>query len=128
MKCTESRELRDLSMNQLNAKLSELYKELPSRKWAFERKYRQHILNLINQIKHEQTLRRKGLRTQGIWIKIPKTITTMKIKATALSNSTPKEWVLLPTIVITSQSPFYIIISWLRWYIEFDFFPTYKSK
>ena len=28
MKCTESRELRDLSMNQLNAKLSELYKEL----------------------------------------------------------------------------------------------------
>lgn len=55
-------------------------------------------------------------------------ITTMKIKATALSNSTPKEWVLLPTIVITSESPFYIIISWLRWYIEFDFFPTYKSK
>lgn len=52
----------------------------------------------------------------------------MKIKATALSNSTPKEWVLLSAIVITSQSPFYIIISWLRWYIEFDFFPTYKSK
>lgn len=76
MKQEESRELRDLSMNQLNAKLSELYKELPSRKWAFQRKYRQHILNLINQInqiKHEQTLRRKGgLRTQGIWIKIPK--------------------------------------------------------
>ena len=68
MKCTESRELRDLSMNQLNAKLSELYKELPSSKWAFQRKYRQHILNLINQIKHEQTLRRKGLRTQGVWI------------------------------------------------------------
>jgi hypothetical protein len=53
-------------------KLSELYKELPSRKWAFQRKYRQHILNLINQIKHEQTMRRKGLRTQGIWIEIPK--------------------------------------------------------
>lgn len=69
MKCTESRELRVLSMNQLNAKLSELYKELPSSKWAFQRKYRQH---LINQIKHEQTLRRKGLRTQGIWIEIPK--------------------------------------------------------
>lgn len=51
----------------------------------------------------------------------------MKIKAKALSNSTPKEWVLLPTILITFQSPFYII-SWLRWYIEFDFFPTYKSK
>lgn len=68
MKCTESRELRNLSMNQLNAKLSELYKELPSCKWAFERRYRQHILNLINQIKHEQTLRRKGLRTQGVWI------------------------------------------------------------
>lgn len=45
MKCTESRELRDLSMNQLNAKLSELYKELPSGKWTFQRKYRQHILN-----------------------------------------------------------------------------------
>lgn len=75
MKCTESRELRVLSMNQLNAKLSELYKELPSRKWISQRKYRQHILNLINlinQIKHEQTLRRKGLRTQGIWIEIPK--------------------------------------------------------
>ena len=72
MKQEESRELRDFSMNQLNAKLSELYKELPSRKWAFQRKYRQHILNLINQIKHEQTLRRKGLRTQGIWIEIPK--------------------------------------------------------
>lgn len=69
MKQEESRELRDFSMNQLNAKLSELYKELPSSKWAFQRKYRQHILNLI---KHEQTLRRKGLRTQGIWIKIPK--------------------------------------------------------
>lgn len=72
MKCTESRELRVLSMNQLNAKLSELYRELPSRKWAFQRKYRQYILNLINQIKHEQTMRRKGLRTQGIWIEIPK--------------------------------------------------------
>lgn len=72
MKCTESRELRDLSMNPLNAKLSELYKELPSCKWTFQREYRQHILNLINQIKHEQTLRCKGLRTQGIWIEIPK--------------------------------------------------------
>lgn len=72
MKCTESRELRELSMNQLNAKLSELYRELPSPKGAFQRKYRQYILNLINQIKHEQTMRRKGLRTQGIWIEIPK--------------------------------------------------------
>lgn len=72
MKCTEYRELRDLSMNQLNAKLSELYRELPSGKGVFQRKYRQHILNLINQIKHEQTLRRKGLRTQGVWIEIPK--------------------------------------------------------
>lgn len=62
MKCTESRELRVLSMNQLNAKLSELYKELPPRKRAFQRKYRQHILNLINQIKHEQTMRRKSIK------------------------------------------------------------------
>jgi hypothetical protein len=52
MKDTESRELKELSMNQLNAKLSEFYKELPSCKWAFQREYRQHILNLINQIKH----------------------------------------------------------------------------
>lgn len=56
----------------------------------------------------------------------PKINKTMKIKVTALSNSTPKEWILLPTIVITSQRPFYIILSWLRWYIEFDFFQTHK--
>lgn len=43
MKQEESRELRDLSMNQLNAKLSELYKELPSRKWAFQIKYTDNI-------------------------------------------------------------------------------------
>ncbi len=52
-------------MNQLNAKLSELYKELPSRKWAFQRKYRQHILNLINQIKlrtNPKTQRTKDTR------------------------------------------------------------------
>ena len=72
----------------------------------------------------------------GKWIKsnqdprtsTPKINKTMKIKVTALSNSTPKEWILLPTIVITSQRPFYIILSWLRWYIEFDFFQTHKSK
>lgn len=128
MKCTESRELRNLSMNQLNAKLSELYKELPSRKWAFQRKYRQHILNLINQIKHEQTPKTQRTKDTRNMDRNTQTITTMKIKVTSLSNSTPKEWVLLPTILITSQSPFYIIISWLRWYIEFDFFPTYKSK
>lgn len=94
MKCTESRELRVLSMNQLNAKLSELYKELPSRKWAFQRKYRQHILNLINQIKHEQTMRRKGLRTQGIWIEIPKQSSrtlSLKNSLTITSNSRGQE-------------------------------------
>lgn len=52
----------------------------------------------------------------------------MKPSITFNTQDYPKEWVLLPAIVITSQSPFYIIISWLRWYIEFDFFPTYKSK
>lgn len=72
MKQDESRELRNLSMNQLNAKLSELYKELPSDKWAFQRRYRQHLLNQINQIKYEQTLRRKGLRSQGVFIIINK--------------------------------------------------------
>lgn len=67
MKQEESRELRNLSMNQLNAKLSELYKELPRRnpKYSFERPYRNHLLRQINQIKYEQTLRRKGLRSQG---------------------------------------------------------------
>lgn len=90
MKCTESRELRELSMNQLNAKLSELYKELPSRKWAFERKYRQHILNLINQIKYEQTLRRKGLRTQGVWITIFSTKTGRFSSGYSTSN-VPKQ-------------------------------------
>lgn len=72
MKQEESRELRNLSMNQLNARLSELYKELPSGKWTFQRRYRQHLLNQINQIKYEQTLRRKGLRSQGVFITINK--------------------------------------------------------
>lgn len=90
MKCTESRELRNLSMNQLNAKLSELYKELPSRKWAFERRYRQHILNLINQIKHEQTLRRKGLRTQGVWITTSST-QTGRFRSGYSTSNVPKQ-------------------------------------
>ena len=51
----------------------------------------------------------------------------MKVKINALSNFTPKEWVLFPTLVFTTQTPFYIIISWLRWYIEFDFYST-KTK
>ena len=60
--------------DQLNAKLSELYKELPRRnpKYSFERPYRNHLLRQINQIKYEQTLRRKGLRTQGVFITINK--------------------------------------------------------
>lgn len=64
MKQEESRELRNLSMNQLNAKLSELYKELPRRnpKYSFERPYRNHLLRQINQIKYEQTLRGKGVK------------------------------------------------------------------
>lgn len=65
MKCTESRELRNLSMNELNARLSELYKK-PLR--SIGKRYNNHIKLQINQIKHEQTLRRKGLRTQGVWI------------------------------------------------------------
>lgn len=72
MKAQESRELRNLSMNQLNQKLSELYKKLPSGKWAFEKPYRQSLLNQIHRVKHEQTLRRKGLRTQGIFISLTK--------------------------------------------------------
>ena len=74
MKQEESRELMNLSMNQLNAKLSELYKELPRRnpKYSFERPYRNHLLRQINQIKYEQTLRRKGLRSQGVFITLNK--------------------------------------------------------
>lgn len=74
MKQKESRELRNLSMNQLNAKLSELYKELQRRnpKDSFERPYRNHLLRQINQIKYEQTLRRKGLRSQGVSITLNK--------------------------------------------------------
>ena len=74
MKQEESRELRNLSINQLKAKLSELYKELPRRnpKYSFERPYRNHLLRQINQIKFEQTLRRKGLRSQGVFITLNK--------------------------------------------------------
>lgn len=86
----ETKRRGELSMNQLNAKLSELYKELPSRKWAFQRRYRQHILNLINQIKHEQTLRRKGLRTQGVWITIFSTQTGRFSSGYSTSN-VPKQ-------------------------------------
>ena len=73
MKQEESRELRNLSINQLKAKLSELYKELPRRnpKYSFERPYRNQ-LRQINQIKFEQTLRRKGLRSQGVFITLNK--------------------------------------------------------
>lgn len=74
MKQEESRELRNLSMNQLNAKLSELYKELQRRnpKYSFERPYRNHLLRQINQNKYEQPLRRKGLRSQGVFITLNK--------------------------------------------------------
>lgn len=74
MKQKESRELRNLSMNQLNAKLSELYKELQRRnpKYPFERPHRNHLLRQINQIKYEQTLRRKGLRSQGVFTTLNK--------------------------------------------------------
>lgn len=73
-KYLEDRELRNLSMNQLNERLSNLYSLLPrsSTKWDFEKKYRVYLFRKINQIKYEQTLRRKGLRTQGIWITINK--------------------------------------------------------
>ena len=64
MKQEESRELRNFSMNQLNAKLSELYRELPRRnpKYSFERPYRNHLLRQINQIKYKQTPEKKGIK------------------------------------------------------------------
>ena len=50
MKPEESRELRNLSMNQLNAKLSELYKELPRRNpQVFIRKTLQESSTKANQ-------------------------------------------------------------------------------
>lgn len=51
-------------MNQLNAKLYELYKELPRMNtWdSFERPYRNHLLRQINQIKYEQTPEKKGIK------------------------------------------------------------------
>ena len=62
MKQGESRESMDLSMDQLNAKSSELYGELPRRnpEHPFERPHRNHLLRRINRIKYEQPLRRKG--------------------------------------------------------------------
>lgn len=70
----ESRESRNLSMNQLKAKSSELYEELPRRnpKYPFERPHRNHLLRQINRIKFEQTLRRKGSRSQGVSITLDK--------------------------------------------------------
>lgn len=39
---------------------------------SFERPYRNHLLRQINRIKYEQTLRRKGLRSQGVFITLNK--------------------------------------------------------
>lgn len=74
MKQEESRESRNLSMNQLKAKLFELYEELPRRnpKYPFERPHRNHLLRQINRIKFEQTLRRKVSRSQGVSITLDK--------------------------------------------------------
>lgn len=73
MKQGESRESRNLSMDQLNAKSSELYKELQRRnpEYPFERPHRNH-LRQINRIKSEQPLRRKGSRSQVVSITIHK--------------------------------------------------------
>lgn len=55
MKYLENRELRNLSMNQLNERLSNLYSLLPrsSTKWDFEKKYRVYLFRKINQIKYK---------------------------------------------------------------------------
>lgn len=68
MKYPESKELRNLSMMQLNARLSELYGNLKDRYLRYNKRYQRHTLQEIGAIKYEQTLRRKGLRTQGIWV------------------------------------------------------------
>lgn len=74
MKYLEDRELRNLSMDRLNERLSNLYSLLPrsSTEWDFEKKHRVYLFRKINRIEYEQTLRRKGSRTQGIWITINK--------------------------------------------------------
>lgn len=64
MKYLEDRELRNLSMNQLNERLSNLYSLLPrsSTKWDFEKKYRVYLFRKINQIKYKQTLKTQGIK------------------------------------------------------------------
>lgn len=66
--CEEDNTLRNKSMLQLNEHLSELYKSLSYHSKYKNRKACSHIKVEIQKVKHEQTLRRKGLRTQGVWI------------------------------------------------------------
>lgn len=59
-----------MSMHQLNEHLSELYKALSvySRGKYENKRISSQIKIQIQRVKHEQTLRRKGMRTQGVWI------------------------------------------------------------
>lgn len=68
--CEEDKTLRNMSMHQLNEHLSELYKSLFKYSQGRDESRRTccQINREIQKVKHEQTLRRKGLRTQGIWI------------------------------------------------------------
>lgn len=68
--CEEDKTLRNMSMHQLNEHLSELYKALSvySQGKYKNRRTSCQIIREIQRVKHEQTLRRKGMRTQGVWI------------------------------------------------------------
>lgn len=51
----------------------------------------------------------------------------MKPSITFNTQDYPIEWVIFPTITI--NIPYrYLNLHFFKWYIEFDFFPTYKSK
>lgn len=74
-------------MFKLNSKLSELYKKLPKNpRDPYLKSYKRFLLKKIEQIKYEQTLRRKGLRTQGIFI-IQKQVNHEKIKISKFLSS-----------------------------------------
>lgn len=51
----------------------------------------------------------------------------MRARFTVIKGSYPDDWAILPTITICFQKPRYILIGFLRWYIEIDFIQKYKS-
>lgn len=46
----------------------------------------------------------------------------MKIKVNIIQHDMSEEWILIPTIIVTFQKPIYILIGFLKWYLEIDFY------